>query len=54
MEDPEIQEIIEKFVGNPAIDSNAKIQKLRQLLIVFANRWAEERTLSCVEFKNND
>lgn len=48
MEDPEMSEIFEKFLGSSHIDDKAKIAKLKQLLIIFSNRWAEERTISCV------
>lgn len=41
-------EIFDRFIGNPQVDDKAKITKLRQLLVVFSNRWAEERTISCV------
>ena len=46
MEDPELQEIFDRFISNRNIEDSAKIQKLKQLLIVFSNRWAEERTIS--------
>lgn len=46
MEDPELQEIFDRFISNRNIEDSAKIQKLKQLLVVFSNRWAEERTIS--------
>jgi hypothetical protein len=49
MEDPEIEEIFDKFLKNEQLDSNTKINKLKQLLIVFSNRWAEERAISTVK-----
>lgn len=48
MEDPEIQEIFDRFVNNASIEDSVKIQKLKQLLVIFSNRWAEERTISSV------
>ena len=48
MEDPEIQEIFDRFINNASIEDSVKIQKLKQLLIIFSNRWAEERTISSV------
>lgn len=48
MDDPEMAEIFDRFISNPHVDDKAKVQKLKQLLIIFSNRWAEERTISCV------
>lgn len=45
-------EIFDRFISNPHVDDKAKINKLRQLLVVFSNRWAEERTISCVKSSN--
>lgn len=53
MEDPEVDALLERFLGNQGIDDGTKIYKLRQLLLVFAGRWTEERTLSCVGLESN-
>lgn len=43
-----MNDIFDKFLTASHIDDNAKIAKMKQLLIIFSNRWAEERTISCV------
>lgn len=51
MEDPEINDMFEEFINNEELDEKTKLRKMKRILNEFSNRWAEERTLSCVSYK---
>ena len=53
MEDHETREIFDRFINNEKIEDSVKIHKMKQLIIIFSNRWAEERTLSSVGWSHD-